>query len=67
MSVDVATALFTSGRTDEALALCQQHLQENPQDAGGWGVLGAMLHNVGRFRPAAEALQRSLQLRPDDP
>ncbi|MFC3230139.1 tetratricopeptide repeat protein [Marinibaculum pumilum] len=67
MSVDVATALFTSGRTDEALALCQQHLKANPADAGGWGVLGAMFHNIGRYRSAAEALQRSLQLRPDDP
>ena len=67
MTLDVATALFTSGRTDEALAHCKQHLAQQPDDPAAWDLLGAMLHNMGRYRPAIEALTRSLQLKPDEP
>lgn len=67
MTLDVATALFTAGRTEEALAHCKQYLAQQPGDPAAWDVLGAMLHNLGRYRPAIEALRHSLQLKPDEP
>ncbi len=67
MTLDVATALFTAGRTEEALAHCKQHLSRNPDDSAAWDLLGAMLHNMGQYRPAIEALRRSLQLKADEP
>src|SRR5262245_47625363 len=41
-------------------------LQQTPEDAEGWALLGRSLFVLGRHEPAARAFARALQLAPED-
>lgn len=67
MTLDVVTALFTNGQADRAVALCREHVQQNPSDPQGWDLLGIMYYNLRQHRPALEAVARARDLAPEDP
>lgn len=61
---DRAVRLFNGGQPDQAAPLCQQVLQQQPNHAHAWQLLG-MVHVVGnRPAEALPALQRALALNP---
>jgi len=42
------------------------HLQQSPQDADGWALLGRAQSSLGRYGPAMQAYARALQLAPEN-
>jgi cytochrome c-type biogenesis protein CcmH len=41
-------------------------LQQKPEDAEGWTLLGRALASLGRYEPATQAYARALQLQPEN-
>lgn len=62
-----AEALARSGRFDQALRVLDRLLAEQPSEAAGWHLKGALLLQRAEAGPAAQALERALALAPDDP
>jgi len=50
---------------DEMIQRLAARLMRNPEDAEGWRTLGWSYLNIGRFREAAEAYTRAIELNPD--
>ena len=51
----------TQGRTDEAVALIRQALEQVPEHGGAWNNLGNVLLTAGRIDDATQAYERSAQ------
>ncbi|HEX6834904.1 MAG TPA: c-type cytochrome biogenesis protein CcmI, partial [Rudaea sp.] len=51
---------------DAAIAKLAEKLQQNPDDAEGWALLGRAYEATSRFEPARDALKRAHELAPDD-
>jgi serine/threonine protein kinase len=61
---DFATsfALFTAGRTQDAIEITKRSLETNPRFAKGWTHLGYMLNNERRYEEAEEACTKSIAI-----
>lgn len=46
---------------DQLVAQVQAHLEKNPTDGRGWGVLAPVLGRVGRFEDAAQAFRNAIR------
>lgn len=51
---------------DQAVAGLVAKLQQNPDDANGWALLGRAYQSMQRFSDARDALERAHTLMPDD-
>ncbi|WP_431855053.1 c-type cytochrome biogenesis protein CcmI [Azospirillum sp.] len=49
----------------EAVQKLKKHLEDNPNDARAWTLMGQTYGRIGRFDQAAEALKRASDLQPD--
>jgi cytochrome c-type biogenesis protein CcmH len=58
---------FTPEQVEELVAKLAQRMEQEPDKLEGWVLLGRTYSAMGRFPEAAKALQRSLQLQPDEP
>ena len=56
--------LFESRRFEEARKFFEPYVEKNPRDAEGTYYLGRTLFALGRFEPAAEQLEKSVEIRP---
>ncbi|MEU9138832.1 tetratricopeptide repeat protein [Streptomyces sp. NPDC048404] len=72
VSNGVSPQLLASGDLDASVLSLQAHLRSQPKDFGGWATLGLAYveqartkGDPSRYPQAQEALNRSLQLRPD--
>jgi TolB-like protein/Tfp pilus assembly protein PilF len=61
-----AGLVSTLGRLPEAIAAQRAVAAADPLNSRAWGALGASLLMSGQIGPAREALNRSLQINPDD-
>jgi len=50
----------------EAMQKLKKHLEQNPNDAQAWTVMGQAYSKIGRYEQAADALKRASDLQPDD-
>ncbi|WP_448190371.1 c-type cytochrome biogenesis protein CcmI [Azospirillum sp. sgz301742] len=50
----------------EAMQKLKKHLEENPNDARAWALMGQTYGKIGRYEQAADALKRASDLQPDD-
>jgi len=55
-------ALFTAGRSQDAIQLIRQSLQKKANFAKGWGHLGYMLNYERRYEEAEEACTKSIRI-----
>jgi tetratricopeptide (TPR) repeat protein len=60
--IALALAYMRAQRTDDALAEIEPVTQSDPKNADAWDVQGKLLMDKEEWRPAAEALTRSLEL-----
>ncbi|WP_399101865.1 tetratricopeptide repeat protein [Streptomyces sp. 11x1] len=72
-SPGVSAAQLAGGDLDTAVERLQAHLKEQPKDFGSWSTLGLayveqarVKGDPSRYPQAEKALQRSLELRPDN-
>ncbi len=61
-----ARGLFDRGLFEDAVALLEPLLSENDSNPALWFAYGAAVASVGRFEEAIPALQRAVQLRPQE-
>jgi predicted Zn-dependent protease len=59
-----AAEAMRAGRYTEAEQLYRQLIKVSPKEPGWHANLGLALHSQGKYREAAEALERSLKLKP---
>jgi tetratricopeptide (TPR) repeat protein len=59
-------ALTEARRFEEAIALLENHLDANADDAAAWRQLGRAFIYSGEFDDAIKAQERAVSLRPDD-
>lgn len=52
---------------EELLPRLEAHLQDNPDDAGGWSLLGTTYLRLRRFTDAENALEKAYELAPENP
>ena len=57
--------LVVAGRVDEAIALAESMLEEDPKDAAARNVLGLAHYKAGRLDEAAREYELALELDPD--
>jgi protein O-GlcNAc transferase len=60
----LAIALLRLWQADEAEQLMRPLIDENPQDAAAWALLGAIFKTQGRAAESSAALRRSLEIEP---
>ena len=65
-TIDAATALFASGRLDEAGYAAQFLTEQFPQHPFGYKLLGGIHHLQGDLLQALESMQVAVQYAPDD-
>lgn len=65
-TIDAATALFASGRLDEAGYAAQFLTEQFPQHPFGHKLLGGIHHLQGNLQQALESMQVAVQYAPDD-
>jgi len=59
-------ASITPADVGRMMQKLEQHLQENPDDAEGWAMLGRSRRALGQFDAAAQAWAKVMQLAPKD-
>lgn len=52
---------------EELLPRLEAHLQDNPDDSGGWSLLGTTYLRLRRFTDAENALEKAYELAPENP
>jgi len=57
----------TAPSVDEVIAGLEKKLQENPDDAESWRMLGWSYFETGKFAESATAMKRATTLDPDNP
>jgi TolB-like protein/cytochrome c-type biogenesis protein CcmH/NrfG len=60
-----ASVLMTNGRLDEAVSTVERALKTDPLNSAAWRLLGICRVMRGDSRAAREALQRSLEINPE--
>jgi predicted Zn-dependent protease len=63
----LVTVLLDANETKEAQDLLLQILRKEPEDAGGWGLLGQIAHSLGNLPGAEQATLQSLVIAPEQP
>jgi len=58
--IEQAKAAQQAGNGEEAVRLCRKVLTSSPKDAAALEVMGTALFEMGRWREAAEALQKAI-------
>ncbi len=61
------TETETAPSVDEVIAGLEKKLQENPDDAESWRMLGWSYFETGKFAESATAMKRATTLDPDNP
>ncbi len=56
---------MSNGKLDDAMKLCSQFTDANPNDAGAWRLKGRLYRYLSRPEEAISAFQRSLSIKPD--
>ncbi len=64
---DQAVALHHAGKLQEAERLYRAMLQENPQHADAWHMLGLIAHQVGQSEPALDCVRNAIAIAPQTP
>jgi len=62
--ISTSLALFTAGRSADAVQLMKQSLQKNADFAKGWSHLGYMLNFQRRYEEAEDACNKSIKIDP---
>jgi len=62
--LNTSFALFTAGRSKDAIKLIQQVLDKNKDFAKGWNQLGYMLNYERRYEEAEDACTKSIKIDP---
>ena len=57
----------TKGSVDEAIATYKKSIQENPNEASFYILLGQLYESKQDWNKAKESYQKALELKPDDP
>ena len=57
---------MTQQAIEANVAALAQRLQQNPDDAGGWTMLGRSYITLGRYSEASNAYAKATSLKPDD-
>src|ERR1700733_9997265 len=65
LSKYAASVLMPNGRLDEAVSAAEKALKVDPLNADTWRRLGAVQFFRGDYRAAREAMQRSLEINPE--
>ncbi len=63
----VQTEIKKLGTPDHVINVLKQHLQQDPNSARGWYLLGRLYLEQQQFQPAIDALARANHLKPNDP
>jgi len=63
---DNLAQIGVSPQIADMVSRLEQRLKLNPNDAGGWAMLARSYHTLGRYKDAADAYARLVQLVPDD-
>lgn len=58
--IDAAKAAHGAGNGEEAVRLCRKVLTSSPKDGAALELMGTALFEMGRWREAAEALQKAI-------
>jgi tetratricopeptide (TPR) repeat protein len=61
---NLALALLSAGRHEEAIAVCEAVLGQHPASASTLALLGDVLERSGRYAAARQAYRRSVRLAP---
>ncbi len=61
------TAAAAQGDVNELVKRIEKRLEENPNDAENWRVLGWSYYNLGRTKEAVTAYRRAVDLQKDNP
>ncbi|MFO8079677.1 MAG: tetratricopeptide repeat protein, partial [Armatimonadota bacterium] len=64
-AVSQAKGLIRAARFEEAVALLESWLEENPEGADGWAALGAAYFESEDYEAAASAARRAVDLQPE--
>lgn len=64
--IDTLVALFTEGRSQEALNLAKSMTGRFPEHWVGWKMLGVILSQLGQSADALMPMKKALELNPDD-
>lgn len=64
---ELAAALAKKGRTDDAIQIYRQIVQQDPQSPRAYGALAQALEAAGRKQEAIDAYTKVLQLEPQNP
>ncbi|MBS1709717.1 MAG: tetratricopeptide repeat protein [Armatimonadetes bacterium] len=67
MGPEHVVALISAGKRDEAIALARRWTEAEPQSADSWRHLGVALAHANDLEGAEAAIDRGLQISPDDP
>lgn len=65
--INQGRALFHAHEYEQAVAMYDKALADNPDDAYGWGLKGYALFKAGRIQESIDANKRAVQLDPGDP
>jgi serine/threonine-protein kinase len=65
--LNASFALFTAGRSQDAIKLIRQTLAKNKDFARGWSQLGFMLNYERQYEEAEDACTRSIKIDPKPP
>jgi tetratricopeptide (TPR) repeat protein len=60
-------SLFNAGLTGEALLVAQAAVEENPQSANAFSLLGMCFERLGQLAEALDCFERVLTIMPDSP
>jgi protein O-GlcNAc transferase len=66
LSLEQAIAHLRNGRAQDAAPLIAEHLEQHPQDAHAWFLLGAVQHALNDPAKAARAFAHSTELDPSN-
>lgn len=64
--IDTLVALFTEGRSQEAISLAKTMTKRFPEHWVGWKMLGVLLSQLGQSAEALIPMKKALELKPDD-
>ncbi len=63
--METAVRLQLTGRLEEATAIYQKIVQEDPDNADAWHMLAIIAHQAGRLDAAEKMIGRAIALRPE--
>ena len=64
-TIDLAVQHFSAGRLSEAERICEQILQNDPNQPVNLHLLGVITHQLGKNEAAADLIAKAVELKPD--